>query len=131
MPYKNTEEDRLYAKKYRNENKDKIAAQQKIYQKKYRQDPKYHKSQTMKRWISKGLQESPERILEIYDIYMNSNICDCCNIEIISGRMGGNHKVMDHDHITGKFRNILCHNCNIMRFHKENNYEAYLRMLTL
>ena len=44
---------------------------------------------------------------------------------------GKGSKVMDHCHETGKFRNILCHNCNILRCHLDRNYQAYLRMLTL
>lgn len=64
-------------------------------------------------------------------MYVNTTHCDCCNIQLITGKTGGSHKVMDHNHKTGEFRNILCHNCNILRFHFDNNYTAYLRMMTL
>jgi len=118
MPYKNPED----IKKYRDANKEK----QKKYFKEYRNSEKGKRSERISSWKYAGLVSDDYDA--IYDRWMNTNNCDCCNISIKEGKAG---KVMDHCHKTRKFRNILCHNCNIMRFHKDNNYQAYVKMLTM
>jgi hypothetical protein len=35
-----------------------------------------------------------------------------CDVKLTTGRCGGSRKCLDHCHITGKFRNIICHVCN-------------------
>ena len=52
---------------------------------------------------------------ELYKHYINTWECDNCGVELVSGNYGANRRCMDHCHITCKFRNILCHTCNIQR----------------
>jgi len=106
----------------------KNAENNKAYLKEYRQTEQGKKSLIIGRWKYKGLIGDREAV---YERYINTSKCDCCKIDLIAGKTGGNHKVMDHCHKTGKFRNVLCHNCNILRYHLDNNYHAYLKMMTL
>ena len=53
----------------------------------------------------------------IYDRWLNSERCEECNKEYTKE----NIKCMDHCHLTGLFRNILCNSCNMKRRTKENS----------
>ena len=65
-------------------------------------------------WKSRGLIfDSKEEFEEIYERYINTWFCDLCNCPLHEGNVGSGKRVMDHDHVTGKFRNILCNHCNI------------------
>lgn len=75
----------------------------------YKDKNKELKRQRIKNWKLKGLIGDYEMI---YERYINTTNCDLCNIELCEGRKGNNKKVMDHCHITGNFRNILCNTCN-------------------
>ena len=119
MPYKDPEKTKEYAKRWREE-------KQKEYHKNYRKSAKGQKSTTISGWKYAGL--ISDDYDSIYDRYINTTECDCCKKPIKEGK---GSRVMDHCHETKKFRNILCHNCNILRFHFDNNYQAYLRMMTL
>lgn len=57
--------------------------------------------------------ETVEELEGIYGLYLSSERCENCNCPYTKD----NIKVMDHCHLTGKFRNILCHSCNT----KQNN----------
>ena len=122
MPFKDPEKRKQYLKEYR----DKNIERDKKKQAEYRASGKYKKTTTISGWKYKGL--IADDYDAIYERWTNTTHCDCCRKAITSGKAS---KVMDHCHKTGKFRNILCHHCNILRFHLENNYQAYLRMLTL
>ena len=118
MPYKDPEK----TKEYREKNKEK----QRQYHLEYRKSAKGKRSHRISEWKYQGLVSDDYD--SIYNRYINTSECDCCKKPI---KCGKGSRVMDHDHKTGKFRNILCHNCNILRFHLDNDYQAYLRMLTL
>jgi len=122
MPYKDPEKQKEYMKNLREKNKEK----HKEYQKNYRKSKKGKRSHKISEWKYQGL--ISDDYDSIYDRYINTHECDCCKKPITEGKAG---RVMDHDHKTGKFRNVLCHNCNILRFHLDNNYQAYLKMMTL
>tara|TARA_R110000782_G_scaffold36184_3_gene86209 strand:+ start:42 stop:449 length:408 start_codon:yes stop_codon:yes gene_type:complete len=112
--------DRL---KYDEENKEKISEYRKKYnetyicenakenQKKYNLSEKGIKSRKITSWKSQGLKS--DNYEEIYERYKNTEECDNCGIEL--NQDGATTKVMDHSHITGEFRNILCISCNNKR----------------
>tara|TARA_A100001391_G_scaffold126651_1_gene86644 strand:- start:1704 stop:2000 length:297 start_codon:yes stop_codon:yes gene_type:complete len=82
------------------------------YHKKYRLTPKGLKSERIAKWKVRGLIGDYE---EIYDVYINTNFCEECHIPLIEGLYGFNRKVLDHNHETGEFRNVLCCGCNTRR----------------
>ena len=111
-----------YQKEYREKNKEKIKENHRVY----RQTEKGKRIASISAWKGRGLVSDDYD--SIYDRYINTHECDCCKKHITHG-LGS--RVMDHCHKTGKFRNVLCHDCNILRYHLDNNYQAYLRMMTL
>ncbi len=126
MPYKDPQKHK--ESNARNRKKPENIEKNRIYQKEYRKTAIGKRRNRIGGWKYAGLKETPERMEEIYDLWINTEVCDCCKEPIGEGKA---NKVMDHCHKTGKFRNILCHNCNILRCHLDRNYQAYLRMLTL
>tara|TARA_R110000851_G_scaffold74814_1_gene164972 strand:- start:238 stop:684 length:447 start_codon:yes stop_codon:yes gene_type:complete len=76
---------------------------------------KNHKSDTIYNWKRYGLIETDERILEIYEGSIRCSNCELCGNAFTSAR----NRQMDHDHITGKFRNIVCQKCNLCKSDKK------------
>mgnify|MGYP003624815895 FL=1 len=104
MPYKDPLKAKQNKKEYYQKNKDKI--------KKYHQSPKGKMINTISSWKFNGLIcENREEYEYIYDRWLNSERCEECNKEYTED----NIKNMDHCHLTGLFRNILCHSCNMKR----------------
>ena len=118
---KNKEKFKEKSKKYKIENKDKIKED---YQKnrdtilenkkEYIQTPEGKKSSTKKSWKKMGL--NMENFESIYKRYCQTTNCDNCGVLLTKHRENNNtFKVMDHEHSTGEFRNVLCHLCNVRR----------------
>lgn len=64
-----------------------------------------------KTWKQRGL--NMEKFEEIYERYLTTTHCDFCEVELTDGKIRTKTtKCMDHSHITGEFRNILCCACN-------------------
>ena len=53
---------------------------------------------------------------EVYEYYLSIDNCEVCNKDI---SMGGHKKHMDHCHLTGIFRWVLCAGCN--------NHDSWMR----
>jgi len=68
----------------------------------------YHKVHTLHNWKRKGFKETNEKINEIYEKYIRSSKCELCGKVFESSK----DRQMDHNHETGKFRNIVCNKCN-------------------
>ena len=115
---KNKEGLTAYNKAYREKNKEKELARHREYREQnkerlmaYNQTPARKKSQTKAKWKSRGL--NMENFEYIYQRYLDTSICDNCEIEL--DQCNRSRKCMDHSHDTGDFRNILCHCCNTRR----------------
>jgi len=116
------EKKRIYDKKYREENEKKI----KEYNKKYAQSEKgkerkqkYSQSEKGKKTDRISVWKQRKVICDdwdaLHEYYKNCWECENCGVELIEGLYGNNKKCLDHCHITGKFRNVLCHYCNVLR----------------
>ena len=126
----NKEKEKEYNKKYREENKERLNEKKKEYyqenkdklkekEKKYRKTENGRKSQRIKNWKKSGL--ICNDFDKLYDYYINCCNCEECNVELIEGNYGANKKVLDHDHKTGKFRNVVCNTCNVRRGINDKN----------
>jgi len=116
----NKERERERNKKYREANKEKIKKYREANKeremernKKYREanKEKVHMSNTISKWKRQGLIHDDYKSL--YDKVMNTDYCERCNCKLTGTKpMTGTSRCMDHDHITGKFRGVVCHSCN-------------------
>jgi hypothetical protein len=109
MPFKDPEQRKLYMIEYREANKKKIKDQRKEHY----QTEVGKKVNRVSKWKQIGVK--CDNFDELYDKYINCENCEECNIELIQGIFGANKRCLDHDHETGKFRNVLCHLCNVRR----------------
>lgn len=120
MPQRTKEETKEYKKQYYLKNKErlkKLNEEWKIknpnYNKEYFKTDKGKKSNRINTWKNYGVIHNDFN--QLYDYYINCKNCEECKIELIEGNYGNNKKVLDHDHDTGIFRNVLCHTCNVKR----------------
>jgi len=133
MPYKDPEKQKLYKKEYyqlnkeknkerdkeyREANKDKIKAYKELNREKIKEQKKEYnqteagkKSLRISQWKHMGVKY--EDFNALYEHYLNCKNCQECNVEFYGN--GANKRCLDHDHETGKFRNVLCHICNVRR----------------
>ncbi len=79
-------------------------------QKQYRQSDKGKKTDRKHCWKQRGVVFDND-FEEIYDRYINSSQCELCNKVYKNSQ----DKCLDHCHTTGKFRNVVCQNCNVIR----------------
>ena len=123
MPHKDLEKRREYQKEYMKEyyqkNKEKLKEYSKEFSKEHNQTEQGKKSQRIRKWKQRGLIH--DNYDELYEYYLNTTHCEKCNIELTYDKQNTpTTKCMDHSHISGHFRNILCHSCNNKR--AENNF---------
>jgi hypothetical protein len=111
--YEKHEERLKYFKEKRN------TEEHKMYMKEFRASEAGIKSARITRMKQFGIISDDYEAL--YEKFKNTTHCEECNIELIAGNKGGNRKCTDHDHETGKFRNIICHKCNLRRGREDNN----------
>ena len=114
-----------YHKEYYKKNKEKKLRQVKEwyeknkeikieYNKKYKQTEKGKRKNRIHQWKFTGVEHDDWDAL--YEHYINCKKCENCGIELTEGRkMTPTTRCLDHDHETGKFRNVLCHSCNRKR----------------
>ena len=85
--------------------------------KEYRQSEAGKKSARISVWKQMGLKSDDYDM--VYDDWKSTTHCEECGVELCEGNKAKNKKVLDHDHITGLFRNILCQSCNISRGYRD------------
>jgi len=78
--------------------------------KRYYQSDKGKKAERKKWWKKNGVIFDND-FDEIHDRYINSSQCELCDKVYKSSR----DRCLDHCHTTGKFRNVVCQNCNHIR----------------
>lgn len=99
----------------------------------YREDPEYKSNKlTMGRksqWKSRyGI--TPEQVYETLAKQDNKCANRSCNTDIsIDADAFQKRAVIDHDHVTGKFRSLLCDRCNVLLGHIENNEGLFYGLL--
>jgi hypothetical protein len=69
---------------------------------------KRHKTDKKSQWKYNGMVFTPEEFEEIYEKYIYATNCELCDVLFPNTR----NRQLDHDHLTGKIRNIICHKCN-------------------
>jgi len=122
--YNQSEKGKEVRQKYRQSEKGKEVRQK--YNQKYRQSEKAKEAKQKYNQTEKG--KKANRIYAwkqmkvicddwdaLYEYYVNCWECENCGVELIEGNYGNNKKCLDHCHITGLFRNVLCHSCNLLR----------------
>ena len=107
---KNKERIKEYDRLYNEKNKERIKERERLYN----QTEKGIKSRRIKNWKHSGV--VCHDFEELYKTYMNISFCDFCKVELTYDKTTtATTKCLDHDHVSGEFRNILCHSCNVKR----------------
>jgi len=128
---KSKEEAREYAKEYYHKNKVRIAIerkeyhrthkeQAKIYNKKYREEHPYepeNEERTRRRGFLSILRKygiTQSQYVELHT-KQNGRCAVCEEMEVTIGKKGNSPVMLsvDHNHITGKIRGLLCKKCNL------------------
>ena len=121
---KNKDQIAKQKKEYRENNKDQLAKQKKEYMKKnkdkisnrhkeYIQTSNGKKSTKLSKWKHRGLHETKENLDRIYDLFLNQELCNACDVKLTrNGDRCSTDVTMDHDHDTNRFRHIICRSCN-------------------
>lgn len=103
MAYKDKEKRNQHAKEYRLKNKEKLAAYHREKYLKNRHKRVKHSWEQRLRWNYGINAETYEVLLEV-----QNGVCAICG----QGNDQGRRLEVDHDHVTGKVRGLLCGRCN-------------------
>ena len=114
------EENKEKIKKYKEKNKEQIKEKMKkwrdankAYSKEYRQTEKGKRKQRIANWKNSGMIEPDGGWDKFMDKVENTKNCELCDIVLtIDKRNTKTTRCVDHSHITGIFRNVVCNSCN-------------------
>ena len=87
--------------------------ERKQYMKEFRASETGMESMRINKWKQSGVKH--DNFKELYKIWKAATNCADCDVILVEGNKGRNHKCLDHDHTTGLFRDIVCHTCNQQR----------------
>ena len=105
----NPEKRKECSKKYYQANKNKVSEASRKW--KENNPEKAHMSNQISSWKQQGLKHDDCKSL--YNKYMNTEYCECCGCKLTTGKpRTSTTKCLDHCHITGLFRRVVCHGCN-------------------
>ncbi len=101
---------RAYQKQWRNNNPDKVKALNE--RKKPKRDLYYNDPENKLKYRKKFIEKSFGIDYSVYEQLQEeqNNLCAICNKPQISTRL--NYLCVDHNHVTGKVRGLLCSSCN-------------------
>ena len=117
------EQQRIYSIEYRKKNKEKIKAKKKEDYHKNRDRDKaksraYYKTgggirlRRLCDWRRRGvIFANREEELAFYQLFINTPNCQLCNVEF-DDNYKKQQRCLDHCHISGLVRNIVCISCN-------------------
>jgi hypothetical protein len=107
-------------KKWRQKNKDKLYGYTRKWQNKNKEKMKMH-------GIKYNLKKKFDMSLSEYDnIYsLQGGVCAICG----KTNKNGNRLSVDHDHKTGKIRELLCANCNIVLGYAHDDRNVLFKMI--
>ena len=127
---KNKEKYKERNKNYREKNKEKLNEYNREYsktyddtlsKKKYYESDKGKKARMKSKWKSRNVNIEDFNIF--YERYANCNNCEWCKKEISSC------KQMEHNHISGEIRGVVCRGCNNRMRKKDNNFNNVMKEL--
>ena len=120
---------REYQKNYRQNNRDYLLTKEKEQRQNWSDERKLHErtrkqlyyatdrgkmSNAICRWRFLGVKT--DDWIALYNRVQDTQHCEECNVELTKDRRNTRTtRVLDHNHETGEFRNVLCHVCNIRR----------------
>ena len=90
-----------------------------IYEKYAKHNPKYKAKRREWHLGQYGLTQKDYN----YFLELQGGVCAICKSSY-SGHPRHQHLAVDHDHLTGKVRGLLCHKCNRMLGHVKDNFET-------
>ena len=88
-------------------------------------EPKQGKTATIYRWKKRGIIH--DDFDNLYELYVNTLNCNHCHVKFNNTR----DRCLDHCHIDGYVRQILCTSCNVMEIRRDprlkyKNYKSVL-----
>jgi phosphoglycolate phosphatase-like HAD superfamily hydrolase len=114
---KNKEKKKEKTKNYQKNNKEKVKEKQAEWYQKNKEEKKEwrqnnHMKVTIYKWKWRGL--IVDDYESLYHLVQSTEKCEGCECILTENKPRTNtSRVLDHCHITGQFRAVLCHACNI------------------